>query len=53
MSLRGGLLLFPTKQSPVDWEVASGERQERPRNDMDGRGVFWKWLLAGNIVFIS
>jgi len=43
MSLRGGHLLFPTKQSPVDEEVAhlpwravpgSGKEQERPRNDM-------------------
>jgi len=34
MSLRGGHLLFPTKQPPVDGEIASGENQERPRNDM-------------------
>jgi 4-hydroxyproline epimerase len=33
MSLRGGHLLFPTKQPPVDKEVASGE-EHRPRNDM-------------------
>ncbi len=34
MSLRGGQLLLPTKQPPVDSEIASGEGQERPRNDM-------------------
>jgi len=32
MSLRGGLLLFPTKQSPLDRGIASGK--ERPRNDI-------------------
>ena len=34
MSLRGGHLLFPTNQPSVDWEIASGKKQERPRNDM-------------------
>jgi len=35
MSLRGGLLLFPTKSNPqFDEEIASGEEQVRPRNDI-------------------
>jgi len=34
MSLRGGHLLFPTKQSPNCKEIASGKKQERPRNDI-------------------
>jgi hypothetical protein len=32
--------LIGTKQSPVQWEIASGKEQKRPRNDMDVRGVF-------------
>jgi hypothetical protein len=34
MSLREGILLFPTKQSPHRVGVASGKGQERPRNDL-------------------
>jgi|GEM_PF-527892 hypothetical protein len=34
MSLRGGHLLFPTKQSPNCKEIASGKKQKRPRNDI-------------------
>ena len=26
-------MLFPTKQAPHKLEIASGEEQERPRND--------------------
>ncbi|MCK6582432.1 MAG: proline racemase family protein [Anaerolineales bacterium] len=33
MSLRGGHLFFPTKQPPVDREIASG-KEHRPRNDV-------------------
>lgn len=34
MSLRGGYLFFPTKQSQDYTEIASGKEQERPRNDI-------------------
>ena len=33
-------MLFPTKQTPVDWGIASGEEQERPRNDIYEVGAF-------------
>jgi hypothetical protein len=31
MSLRDGDL--PSKQSPIEFEIVSGEEQKRPRND--------------------
>jgi O-antigen/teichoic acid export membrane protein len=46
MSLRGAY--FATKQSRSEAGIASGERQERPRNDMDFKELF-KFAFSSNL----
>jgi O-antigen/teichoic acid export membrane protein len=41
-------VLFPTKQSLGESEIASGIEQERPRNDMDFRELF-KFAFSSNL----